>query len=166
MHAAHERVNYNKIRRARAERAITTQRSLIPDVVRLTDEQVVTLMEQVELLRELGFDISQVGSDSVAINGVPGVVAHLNCVALIKECAAEPVSAGWRERFEERIDHISARLACHASVRSGDLLNRTEVYALFSQLDEAELSGACPHGRPVVAEFSRAAVERWFGRDR
>ena len=74
---------------------------------------------------------------------MPDVVAHLNCAALLRECAAEPVVAGWRERIEERIDHISARLACHASVRSGDLLTKPEAYALLEQLDEAELAGAC-----------------------
>jgi DNA mismatch repair protein MutL len=166
MHAAHERVNYNRIRRARAERTLTTQKLLIPEVVRLTEEQVVSLLEQVEVLTELGFEIIQTSPDTLAVHGVPGVIAHLDCVALLKECAAEPVSAGWRERFEERIDHIAARVACHASVRSGDLLTKQEAYALFAQLDEAQLAGACPHGRPVVADFSREAVERWFGRDR
>jgi DNA mismatch repair protein MutL len=166
MHAAHERVNYNRIRRARAERTLTTQKLLIPEVVRLTEEQVVSLLEQVAVLTELGFEIIQTSPDTLAVHGVPGVIAHLDCVALLKECAAEPVSAGWRERFEERIDHIAARVACHASVRSGDLLTKQEAYALFAQLDEAQLAGACPHGRPVVADFSREAVERWFGRDR
>lgn len=166
MHAAHERVNYNTIRRARAESTLTSQRLLIPETVRLTEEQVVHLMEQEPLLRELGFEIAPVGREMVSVQGVPGVVAHLDCVALLKECAAEPLAAGWRERLEERIDHIAARIACHASVRSGDQLNRHEVYALFEQLDNAELSGACPHGRPVVTHFSREMVERWFGRDR
>jgi DNA mismatch repair protein MutL len=166
MHAAHERVNYNKIRRARAERSLTTQKLLIPETVRLTEEQVVSLLEQVEALTELGFEISQTGREEVSVHGVPGVVAHLDCVSLIKECAAEPVTAGWRERLEERIDHIAARVACHASVRSGDMLTKQEAYALFTQLDDADLSGACPHGRPVVTRFSRDAVERWFGRDR
>lgn len=166
MHAAHERVNYNKIRRARTENSLVTQRLLIPETVRLTEEQVVRLVEQEQLLQDLGFEIHQVSPETVSVQGVPGVVAHLNCVALLKECAAEPLAAGWRERFEERIDHIAARVACHASVRSGDLLSKQEAYALFEQLDGAELSGACPHGRPVVTQFSRDAVERWFGRDR
>jgi DNA mismatch repair protein MutL len=166
MHAAHERVNYNKIRRARAERKLSTQKLLIPETVRLTEEQVVQLMEQEDLLRELGFEIAPVSAETVSVKGVPAVTAHLDCVALLKECAAEPLASGWRDRLEERIDHIAARVACHASVRSGDLLNKPEVYALFEQLDEAEASGACPHGRPVVTEFSREAVERWFGRDR
>lgn len=166
MHAAHERVNYNRIRQARADNRLTSQRLLIPETVRLTEEQVVRLMEQEHLLRELGFEISEISGETVAVQGVPGVVAHLDCVALLKECAAEPLAAGWRERLEERIDHIAARIACHASVRSGDILNKHEAYALFSQLDEAELSGACPHGRPVVTQFSREMVERWFGRDR
>lgn len=166
MHAAHERVNYNKIRRARAERTLATQSLLIPEVVTLPEEQVVSLMEQSELLRELAFDVAQLGPNTIEIRGVPGVVSHLQCTALLKEFAAEPVVAGWRERLEERIDHMAARVACHASVRSGDLLSRHEAYALFDQLDNADLSGACPHGRPVVTHFSRDAVERWFGRDR
>ncbi len=166
MHAAHERVNYNKIRRARAEHKLTVQKLLIPEVVRLTPEQVTILMEQRELLQELAFEVDEVDHEQVVVSGVPSVLSRLNCASLIKEFAAEPVAAGWRERLEERIDHIAARLACHASVRSGDLLSRHGAYALFAELDEAELSGACPHGRPVVTEFSRDAVERWFGRDR
>jgi DNA mismatch repair protein MutL len=166
MHAAHERVNYNKIRKARADHKLAVQSLLIPEVVRLTSEQVTHLMEQSDLLRELAFEVEELDHEQVAVRGVPSVLSRLNCASLIKEFAAEPVPAGWRERLEERIDHIAARLACHASVRSGDLLARHEAYALFAELDEAELSGACPHGRPVVTEFSRDAVERWFGRDR
>lgn len=166
MHAAHERVNYNRIRKARAERALRTQKLLIPEAVQLTNEQVVALMEQQDLLRELAFEVVQVSVDTVEVQGIPGVLSHLDCTSLLKEFASEPVTAGWRERLEERIDHIAARVACHASVRSGDAMARHEAYALFAQMDEAELAGACPHGRPVVAEFSRDAVERWFGRDR
>lgn len=166
MHAAHERVNYNKIRAARSKHALTTQKLLIPEVVRLTAEQVANLLEQRTMLGELALEVEEVDQETVSITGIPGTLSHLNCAALVKEIAAEPVPAGWRERLEERIDHITARLACHASVRSGDLLSRAEAYALFQQLDEAETAGACPHGRPVVAEFSRDAVERWFGRDR
>lgn len=166
MHAAHERVNYNKIRSARAAHALTTQKLLIPEEVRLTPEQVVALVEQEEALKELAFEVSALDHSSVLVSGVPGVLSHIDCVGLIKDIAAEPVQAGWRERLEERIDHLTARLACHASVRGGDIINRAEAYALFQQLDEAETAGACPHGRPVVAEFPRDAVERWFGRDR
>jgi DNA mismatch repair protein MutL len=166
MHAAHERVNYNKIREARAKRALTVQKLLIPERVRLTPEQVVGLLEQEEALKELAFEIAQVDAETVEVHGVPGVLSHLDAIGVIKDIAAEPVMAGWRERLDERIDHLTARLACHASVRGGDLINRSEAYALLQQLDAAETAGACPHGRPVVAEFSRDAVERWFGRDR
>jgi DNA mismatch repair protein MutL len=166
MHAAHERVNYNKIRKARSERSLLVQKLLIPEVVRLSEEQVVVLMEQSEALRELAFEVTQTGISEVVVRGVPSVVADRSCASLLKEFAVEPVVAGWRERLEERIDHMAARLACHASVRSGDALTKHEACALFTQLDEAELSGACPHGRPCIIEFSREAVERWFGRDR
>jgi DNA mismatch repair protein MutL len=166
MHAAHERVNYNKIRAARSKHSLNVQKLLIPETVRLTGEQVAALLDQSEMLRELALEIEAVNDDTIAIHGVPGVLSHLDCGALVKEIAAEPVPEGWRERLEERIDHITARLACHASVRSGDAISRVEAYALFQQLDEADTAGACPHGRPVVAEFARDSVERWFGRDR
>jgi DNA mismatch repair protein MutL len=166
MHAAHERVNYNRIRQARFARAARVQKVLIPVVVPLGEEQVVRLMEDRDLLTELGFELEPHGHSSVSVTGVPDVVSHLNCASFVRELAAEPLASGMRERFEERLDHMAARLACHASVRSGDLINRDEVYALFAQLDSAELAAACPHGRPVVAEFSREQVECWFGRDR
>jgi DNA mismatch repair protein MutL len=166
MHAAHERVNYNKIRAARAQHTLTVQRLLIPEVVRLPAEQVAHLQEQADLLRELACEVEVISHDQIVVTGIPSVLSHLNCVELVKEFAVEPVPAGWRERFEERIDHIAARLACHASIRSGDKMTPQGAQALFRELDQAEVAGACPHGRPVVAEFSRTAVERWFGRDR
>jgi len=142
------------------------QKLLIPQRVRLTAEQVSALLEQSEILRELALEVREVDAETVEILGVPGILAHLDCAGVVKDIAAEPVTAGWRERIEERLDNLTARLACHASVRSGDQINRAEVYALFRDLDEAETAGACPHGRPVVAEFTRDLVERWFGRDR
>jgi DNA mismatch repair protein MutL len=166
MHAAHERVNYNKIRQARSNHALSVQKLLIPERVRLTPEQVVGLLEQEEALRELAFEVVQVDVETVEVHGVPGILSHVDAIGVIKDIAAEPVMAGWRERLDERIDHLTARLACHASVRGGDVINRAEAHALLQQLDAAETAGACPHGRPVVAEFSRDAVERWFGRDR
>jgi DNA mismatch repair protein MutL len=166
MHAAHERLNYNKIREARAKRSLTVQKLLIPERVRLTPEQVVGLLEQEEALKEIAFEVAQVDAETIEVHGVPGVLSHLDAIGVIKDIAAEPVIAGWRERLDERIDYLTARLACHASVRGGDVINRSEAYALLQQLDTAETAGACPHGRPVIAEFSREAVERWFGRDR
>ena len=166
MHAAHERVNYNKIRNARAKHTVKTQHLLLPLSIRLTEEQVDHLIDQVDILKELGFEISEKSRSEIAVTGVPSMISHLNVSQVVKELAAEPVVAGWRERIEERIDHIAARLACHASVRSGDLLARDEVYALFAQLDDSDLAVACPHGRPVVAHFPRKIVEQWFGRDR
>jgi DNA mismatch repair protein MutL len=166
MHAAHERVNYTHIRDAYSRKELTPQPLLIPQRVTLSYEQVNNLTEQIELIRALGFDVTEVDPQQIEIRAVPSVLSHVNCSAVIRDLAAEPVVAGWQERVEERIDHIAARVACHASVRSGDAINRQEAYALFDQLDSVFMSGACPHGRPVVAQFSRDAVEKWFGRDR
>ena len=65
---------------------------------------------------------------------------------------------------ERLYESVAARLACHASIRAGQELTAEEVYSLFSLLDSAECSAACPHGRPVVVSFSPYQIERWFGR--
>jgi DNA mismatch repair protein MutL len=70
------------------------------------------------------------------------------------------------QALQDCIDRIAARLACHGSIRSGQDLRREEVYALFEALDSTQFAAACPHGRPVVVEFKRSDVERWFGRDK
>jgi DNA mismatch repair protein MutL len=167
MHAAHERVNYNRVRQALQSRAgLASQALLVPTVVVLSPDQVITILELSEHLDRMGLQIREHGERTVAVTGVPLVIAHLNVQALIAEIATNELASAAKESVEKFVDHMAARVACHASIRSGDTVSREEVYALFAALDDTVLSTACPHGRPVVVSFGRAAVERWFGRDK
>lgn len=161
MHAAHERVNYNIIRHRLRQGGGRSQRLLMPEVVELTVEQMECLAELRDVLERVGLEFEEFGESAVIVRAIPEKLSKEAVPYLLREVATRGASA-----IEERIDAIAARLACHASVRGGDLLTREEVYSLFKQLDEAELGAACPHGRPVAVPFKRSHIEQWFGRDR
>lgn len=166
MHAAHERYNFNLIRNSFRQKSLSSQRLLIPEVLQLTEEGVESCLAEQEMLAKFGFEFDRFGDRELIIRAVPALLKSGVARDVMREVAAIFCDGTGQGRIEERLDHISARLACHASVRSGDLLSREEARSLFAALDSTEFSAACPHGRPVVVSFSRPEVERWFGRDR
>jgi DNA mismatch repair protein MutL len=166
MHAAHERCNYNRVRQQYRDRAVNAQQLLVPFVVELSEIGLANCLEQSEIFRAFGFEVDAFGDSALVVRSVPVLFGSGDIAALIKEVAALTSEDDATGRFEERIDHIAARIACHASIRSGETMTREEAYALLADLDQAELSGACPHGRPVIVSFDRVTVEQWFGRDR
>ncbi|NDC39783.1 MAG: hypothetical protein EBZ48_17415, partial [Proteobacteria bacterium] len=166
MHAAHERYNFNLIRNSFRSRTLSVQQLLIPEVVALSEEGVARCLEEHETLSRFGFEFEQFGDREIILRGLPAIIKVGMAREVMREVAAIVCDGASSGRVEERLDHIAARMACHASVRSGDTLSREEARALFAALDSTEFSAACPHGRPVIVHFPRAAVERWFGRDR
>ena len=166
MHAAHERYNFNLIRNSFRQKNLSSQRLLIPEVLQLTEEGVESCLAEHEMLVKFGFELDRFGERELIIRAVPALLKSGVARDVVREVAAIVCDGAGQGRVEERLDHIAARLACHASVRSGVLLSREEARALFEALDSTEFSTACPHGRPVVVSFGRPEVERWFGRDR
>ena len=166
MHAAHERYNFNLIRKRFSERSVASQRALVPVVVELTPDGFDRVSAKREMLESFGFELEPFGECSVAIRAFPAVLKEPSLPMLVKEFASVDFEDESLGGLKERVDHVAARLACHASVRSGEGLTRDEVYALFEALDSTEFSAACPHGRPVIVSFSADEVEQWFGRDR
>ncbi len=166
MHAAHERCNYNRIREGFLEGKVSEQMLLTPVVVRLGSESKQNLLDNISDIKRWGFEIEAFGTEEVIVRSAPSFVAIKDIPSLIKEMAEEFLSSMAGSLVSETIDHIAARIACHGSIRSGKIMSKEESYALLSQLDQAELAGACPHGRPVMVQFPLATVEKWFGRDR
>lgn len=166
MHAAHERYNFNLIRNSFRARALPSQQLLIPEVVPLSEEGVAQCLKEQEMLARFGLEFEQFGEREIILRAVPAMIKVGAARDVMREVAVVVCDGAAQGRIEERLDHIAARMACHASVRSGDLLSREEARALFAALDSTEFSAACPHGRPVIVSFPRTAVERWFGRDR
>lgn len=166
MHAAHERTTFAELRRRFEAGQPQSQTLLVPQAVSLVNGGARNVLARQEMLSGFGIVVEEFGEDSVIVRAAPPFISGKGLEAVIKETAALPEDEDAAGPLKERIDHMATRIACHASIRSGEKLAREEVYALFELMDEVELSGACPHGRPVAAVFSRDEIERWFGRDR
>jgi DNA mismatch repair protein MutL len=165
MHAAHERYNFNLVRNKINAREPLAQILLIPEAITLGARGVYNLTAHEHFLKQVGFDVKESGEDRVSLLSIPSILKTSDAISLVREIAAIPHEESPLGRLQERIDYIAARIACHASVRSGDLLSEQEVYALFAALDTSEFSAACPHGRPVIVSFSEHEISQWFGRD-
>lgn len=165
MHAAHERLNYNLIR-PRVGRSVESQQLLVPLTVELGERGAENCELHADSLREVGLEIERFGASAVLVRGVPAMLVGCDLGALVKEIAVEEIGGAAAGRFKERLDHIAARIACHASIRAGRDLDREEAYALLAAMDQCEFSAACPHGRPIVVQFTQGEIEQWFGRDR
>ena len=169
MHAAHERISFNRIRSALAQESLPSQRLAIPLTIGLSPEGTSRCEALAPILSRIGIVIEPFGHESILVRESPTLFRVEQLTALLKDIATldhETEDAIVQGSVQEHIDHLAARLACHASIRSGDTLSMEEMRALLRELDVAELSSACPHGRPVVVSFSRDKIDQWFGRDR
>lgn len=162
MHAAHERVRFFELKSAYLNlRQPSVQQLLVPEVLDDTPD--------VSLLRKLGFDIEIFGDGSVVVRGVPAFLTGVSPKRLFGEQSdIRHFEDGLRDNtaaLEQSVDSVIARLACHSSIRSGRELEPEEAYKLLDALEEAESSGYCPHGRPIIRYFNKAEVEAFFGRE-
>jgi DNA mismatch repair protein MutL len=162
-HAAAERVTFHRLRQAFASRSIATQRLLIADVVELLPAEVATLEERASDVGALGVELRAVGLSAVAVHAVPALLSRAKPERIVRDLVAELGRAA-RRPFGDAADLVLATMACHGSVRAGDLLSREEASALLRSLDDIDFAGHCPHGRPVVTRIGYDELERRVGR--
>ena len=164
-HAAHERMNYQRLRSAARGPA---QPLLVPHVVQLSASAAARIAEAADLLTGIGVELESFGSSSAAIKALPAPLARLDeraLAPLLTDLAEELAQHGSGDSLERIRDALLARAACHGSVRAHDALSAPEAQALLDALDDTDYGARCAHGRPVVATFPEAEIERRFGRD-
>jgi len=164
-HAAHERMNYQRLRRAAREQKGPLQPLLIPQIVQLSAAAAARVGEAAPLLRALGLELEPFGSTSAVVKALPAALEEKALPALLADLAEELAAHGRGESLERLQDALLARAACHGSVRANDALTPAEAQALLDALDQTDYGARCAHGRPVVATFTPAEIERRFGRD-
>lgn len=162
-HAAAERVTFHRLRRAFASRSIATQRLLIADVVELLPAEIATLEEHAPDVEALGVELRPVGPSAVAVHAVPTLLARARPERIVRDLVAELGRAA-RRPFGDAADLVLATMACHGSIRAGDVIAREEAVALLRALDDIDFAGHCPHGRPVVTRIGYDELERRVGR--
>ena len=162
-HAADERRNFERLRRGFRERSVAVQQLLVPEVVELLPNEVALFTEHEGELAGMGLEVRAVGPHSVAVHGVPRILARARPERLVRDLLAEVGRVGGRS-FQGAIDLSLATMACHGSVRAGDTMSAEEAQALLKALDDVDFAGHCPHGRPVVMRLPFGELERRVGR--
>jgi DNA mismatch repair protein MutL len=170
-HAAHERVVYERLRRAHTDAPLLSQRLLFPASLELDDKRAALLSEHAETMTRLGFEVRPFGGRSFALCAAPdlgaygrGAQVHRDPERLLRQVLDELEDSGRSDAVRERSELLLATMACHAAVRGGDVLDATKALALLQAMDEVDYSPYCPHGRPVLIRLSRSELERRFGR--
>jgi DNA mismatch repair protein MutL len=166
-HAAHERLVYERLKRAFANGGISRQLLLIPEVVELDDDTASSLCAAAAALERLGLVIEPFGSGSVLVREVPALLGTCNVKGLLADLAgelAEAESADDAELLAGRLDQVLSTMACHGSVRAGRRLNPEEMNALLRDMERTPFSGQCNHGRPTYIELKLADIEKLFSR--
>jgi DNA mismatch repair protein MutL len=162
-HAAAERVTFHRLRTAFASRSMAMQRLLLPETLDLSPAEVAVLEEHAAEVAALGVELRAVGPSAVAIHAVPSLLARARPERIVRDLVAE-IARTARRPYGDAADRVLATMACHGSVRAGDVLGREEVVALLHALDAVDFGGHCPHGRPVVTRIGYDELERRVGR--
>jgi DNA mismatch repair protein MutL len=162
-HAADERRNFDKLRKAFDTQAVAVQKLLVPELVEVTTEEAITLAEHEDVAARLGVEVRSAGPTQVAVHGVPALLVRARPERLLRDLLAELSRAASRP-FSGAVDLVLATMACHGSIRAGDTLSPEQAQALIAALDDVDFSGHCPHGRPVLLRIPFSELERRVGR--
>jgi len=163
-HAADERVRFDQLRRAYAQRNVRVQRLLFPERVECSEVEATLIEQHQTELEALGLSCSRLGPTTVAVASVPALLSRASPVRLVRDVLSELSRTGERA-FQDALDMALATMACHAAIRAGDPLSEVEVSALFKQLDAVEdFQRHCPHGRPILCVLPFTELEHRLGR--
>ncbi|MDF0376964.1 DNA mismatch repair endonuclease MutL [Methylophilus sp. YYY-1] len=166
MHAAHERIMYERLKNALSEQAIATQPLLIPISFYAEKVEVATLqsLQGSDTLQQLGFELATLSPTTIAIRAIPTMLQDADAVALARAVLRDLHEYGASRVLLERQNEVLGTMACHAAVRANRQLTITEMNALLRDMEATERSGQCNHGRPTWFQVSLADLDKMFMR--
>lgn len=166
MHAAHERITYERLKSAHADEGIRAQQLLVPLALALGEDEAQQVEDHAAWFAELGFHVARTGPQRAMVRSVPALLAHGDAEALVRDVLADLVAHGGSRRVQETINELLSTMACHGSVRARRQLGLAEMNALLRQMESTERSGQCNHGRPTWVHLRMDELDRLFLRGR
>jgi len=164
-HAAHERVNYEKLKKGYLESGkVQKQDLLIPEIIEVSPREIKLFEKFQTELDELGFNSELFGDSAIRVISVPAIIESVKPSEVIVDLLSELEEFNEGKTLANKVDLIIATMACHGSVRANQSLNNDMIYALLQSLDRAEFPHSCPHGRPVARLVTYPELEKMFGR--
>jgi DNA mismatch repair protein MutL len=166
MHAAHERITYERLKQAQDGGGIRSQALLVPVALAVAEREADVAEQHAEAIGALGFDLRRSGPQSLGLRAVPTLLADADPRALVLDLLNDLREHGDSRVLEHARNELLSTLACHTSVRANRRLSLPEMNALLRDMEATERSGQCNHGRPTWVQLSRAELDRLFLRGR
>jgi DNA mismatch repair protein MutL len=165
MHAAHERVMYERMKKLLAGET-AEQQLLVPEILSVTPAQAEAAELHAAEFAALGFTLTRLAPDQLALRGVPSLLAGRDPAGVVRDVLSDLLETGESRRVEESINHLLGTAACHAAVRAQRNLTPPEMNALLREMERTDRADQCNHGRPTWVRLSLADLDRLFMRGR
>ena len=162
MHAAHERILYEKMKREHRAETLASQALLVPICVSLSLAEMQVFEQAQQELSRLGFVLDQTGPNDIVVREAPHYFKQDRTVELIKDMLGDFITHGKSSQVEDRLHHLLATIACHSAVRAHHSLTLVEMNALLRDMEATDNAGFCNHGRPTWIHYTLKDLDRLF----
>lgn len=166
MHAAHERITYERMKQGYDTQNIISQPLLVPVSVAVSQKEADIADQNPEVFEELGFQLERMGPETLVIRQIPAILRKANVEQLVRDVLSDLVTHSSSDRIKSHIDVILSTMACHGSIRANRSLTIPEMNALLRDMEQTERSGQCNHGRPTWVQMSMLDLDKLFMRGR
>ncbi|MCP4390655.1 MAG: DNA mismatch repair endonuclease MutL [Gammaproteobacteria bacterium] len=162
MHAAHERIVYERMKQNVEQENVIAQPLLVPIAFNVSQAEGDLVEQSDELFRHLGFSVERLGPEQIRVRAVPALLKNADSEQLLRDVLADLAEHGRSQRIQQYQNEMLATMACHASVRANRLLSIDEMNALLRDIEHTERSGQCNHGRPTWKQLSLDQLDKLF----
>lgn len=162
MHAAHERIVYERLKQHAEHEGVISQPLLVPLTLNVSQQEANRIEIEGPALKRLGLDVERLGHEQVRVREVPALLKRADIEKLIRDVISDLMEFGQTRRIQESANEILATMACHGSVRANRLLTIDEMNALLRDIEQTERSGQCNHGRPTWKQLSLEQLDGLF----
>jgi DNA mismatch repair protein MutL len=166
MHAAHERIGYERLKSAWDEGGVRAQPLLVPVTLRVGPREADLAEANAELFERLGLRVERLGEGSLVVREIPVPLQGADAEGLVRDLLSDLAVHGTSERIREEINAVLATMACHRAVRANRRLTLEEMNALLREMERTERADQCNHGRPTWVRLSQRELDRLFLRGR
>jgi DNA mismatch repair protein MutL len=166
MHAAHERITYEKLKSGRACSNLRSQILLVPLSVAVSAKEAAAAEEHGDALSDWGLELSRSGPSAVVVRRIPALLEGADVAELTRSVLGELAQHGSSRQLQELENELLSTMACHGSVRAGRRLTLPEMNALLREMEATERSGQCNHGRPTWVQINMSELDKLFLRGR
>ncbi|KPA96279.1 DNA mismatch repair protein MutL [Pseudomonas asplenii] len=166
MHAAHERIMYERLKIAMASEGLSGQPLLVPESLALSQREADCAEEHAGWFQRLGFELQRLGPESLAIRQIPALLKQAEANRLVQDVLADLMEYGTSDRIQAHLNELLGTMACHGAVRANRRLALAEMNALLRDMENTERSGQCNHGRPTWTQLGLDDLDKLFLRGR